>query len=53
MEDLYALKAAFLKTWPIDRIKNMQLSEYTNLNRADSFCYWVEFKIDEVGIVSP
>jgi len=29
----------FLKTWPPQRLQDMALHEYTNLNRSDSFCY--------------
>lgn len=34
----------FKQTWPLSRVQNMTLQEYTNLNRSDSFCYWLEAK---------
>src|SRR5699024_5570079 len=45
----HQLYQAFLEEWPVERVQNMTLSEYTNLNRADSFCYWIEFKTNELG----
>jgi 5-methylcytosine-specific restriction protein B len=41
----------FLKAWPSDRVKSMQLSEYTNLDKDDSFCYWVESKTQNLGSI--
>lgn len=41
----------FLKTWPLTRIQSMTLSEYTNLNRSDSFCYWLEGRTQPLGSI--
>jgi 5-methylcytosine-specific restriction endonuclease McrBC GTP-binding regulatory subunit McrB len=49
-ENLYQLKEAFLNEWPLSRIENLQLEEYTNLNKT-SFCYWLEAKTNELGSV--
>ena len=46
---LYELKEEFLETWPLSRVKEMELHEYTNLDKASSFCYWVEFKTSDLG----
>jgi 5-methylcytosine-specific restriction endonuclease McrBC GTP-binding regulatory subunit McrB len=38
----------FIATWPISRLYNMPLEDYTNLERT-SFCYWLEIKLDSFG----
>ena len=50
-EKLYQLKDEFLKMWPIERLKTMSLEEYTNLDKEDSFCYWLEVKTTDLGSV--
>lgn len=42
---------AFLKAWPSSRVKSMTLTEYTNLNKDDSFCYWIESKTQNLGSI--
>ncbi|WP_282068232.1 EVE domain-containing protein [Olleya namhaensis] len=49
--ELYALKQEFLNSWPIEKLETMILAEYTNLDREDSFCYWVEQKTKSLGDV--
>jgi len=34
----------FLEAFPFEYLKDMPLEKYTNLNKEDSFCYWLEFK---------
>ena len=41
----------FLKTWPLDRLKNITLDEYTNLDRESSFIYWLENKTESSGSI--
>ena len=41
-QKLYNLRDEFLRTWPLERVKEMTIEEYTNLNKKDSFCYWLE-----------
>ncbi len=41
----------FLERFPIEKLKDMTLEQYTNLNRSDSFCYWLEFKTKILGSV--
>ncbi|HAB26942.1 MAG TPA: hypothetical protein DCE27_03645, partial [Xanthomarina gelatinilytica] len=43
-DKLFTLKQDFLDTWPIEKLEQMVLEDYTNLDREDSFCYWVEQK---------
>ena len=47
-EELYE---AFQKEFPLESLKDMPLEKYTNLNRDDSFCYWVENKTKSLGSV--
>lgn len=49
MENLYKLKEEFLNIWSLDRVRKMTLEEYTNLNRDDSFCYWLESRTTDLG----
>ncbi|MEA2072612.1 MAG: DUF4357 domain-containing protein [Campylobacterota bacterium] len=42
------LRDEFLERWTLAKIKAMTLSEYTNLNRDDSFTYWLESKTTDV-----
>jgi len=45
------LKQTFLDEWPLERVKEMKLEEYTNLKRDDSFCYWLESTTDKIGSI--
>lgn len=49
--DQYSIKADFLKVWSEERVKEMTLEEYTNLNREDSFCYWLESRTTNLGSI--
>lgn len=49
-ETLYQLKETFLQEWPLPRIQNMALEEYTNLDKT-SFCYWLEAKTHDLGSI--
>ncbi len=40
----------FLKEWPIKRLKEMTIEDYTNLEK-DSFCYWLEAKTNDLGSI--
>lgn len=44
-EELYE---EFINLYPISRLENLTLEEYTNLNK-DSFCYWIENKLNDWG----
>lgn len=45
----HKLLAEFLQAWSIERLRNMSIKEYTNLNKSDSFCYWLEQRTNELG----
>ena len=49
--DRRALHKQFLQQFPIDKLGSMTLEEYTNLNRDNSFCYWLESKTQELGSI--
>ncbi len=42
---------SFLEKFPIEYLKNMPLEVYTNLNKHDAFCYWLESKLQELGSI--
>ena len=42
---------SFQHEFPIDTLKNMPLDKYTNLNRKDSFCYWLERVTHDLGSI--
>ncbi len=41
----------FLEKWPVDRIKSMTLSEYTNVGNKDTFTYWIESRLESMGSI--
>lgn len=42
---------SFQHEFPIDTLKDMPLDRYTNLNRKDSFCYWLERVTYDLGSI--
>lgn len=51
MQDRRLLYRQFQETFPIESLKDMTLDEYTNLDKASSFCYWLESKTSELGSI--
>lgn len=47
----YDLWDKFLKTWPASRLATMTLDEYTQAGSKDSFTYWIESRLDELGSI--
>lgn len=41
----------FLETFPIAKLQDMTLKQYTNLKRNDSFCYWLESRTYKLGSI--
>jgi 5-methylcytosine-specific restriction enzyme B len=41
----------FLQIWPIERLKSMTLEEYTSSGANDSFTYWMEAKLANLGSI--
>jgi 5-methylcytosine-specific restriction endonuclease McrBC GTP-binding regulatory subunit McrB len=50
-EKLNKLKQEFLITWPIEKLEQMTLEEYTDLERENSFCYWLEHITRDLGSI--
>lgn len=47
----YALWDEFVTVWPVSRLATMTLDEYTQAGSKDSFTYWVESGLDELGSI--
>ena len=47
--DRRLLYKQFQEAFPIESLKDMTLEKYTNLNRDDSFCYWLESRTYALG----
>ena len=43
------LYQAFQHEFPLEALKDMPLDKYTNLNKEDSFCYWLESRTYDLG----
>ena len=41
----------FLEAFPFESLKDMPLEKYTNLNKDDSFCYWLESRTYHLGSI--
>jgi 5-methylcytosine-specific restriction protein B len=48
-EQHYALWDEFLTVWPASRLAEMTLDEYISAGSKDSFTYWIEFGLAELG----
>lgn len=40
---------SFVKEWPLERLENLTLQEYTNLDKESSLVYWLECKTNNTG----
>lgn len=49
-EEKHNLNQDFLKAFPLAKLYDMTLDQYSNLNK-DSFCYWIEFKTRILGSI--
>lgn len=47
-----ALYKTFQEKFPLETLKDMPLEKYTNLNKDDSFCYWLESKTRDLGSIA-
>lgn len=47
----YKLYEDFQQEFPIEKLRELPLDKYTNLNRTDSFCYWLENKTYDLGSI--
>ena len=51
IEQLYALWDEFLKEWPAQRLRTMTLDEYTQAGSKDTFTYWLEWRLRDLGSI--
>ena len=49
--DRRLLYQQFQEAFPIESLKEMPLEKYTNLNKDNSFCYWLESKTYHLGSI--
>lgn len=42
---------AFLERWPLEKLHNMTLAEYSSPANQDSFCYWLEKRTEDIGSI--
>lgn len=49
--DKKALYDSFQEKFPLESLKDMSLDEYSNLEKKDSFCYWLESKTYSLGSI--
>jgi len=49
--ELRALHEEFLRTWPLERVKAMTLSDYTHAGADNTFCYWLDRKLEDLGSI--
>jgi len=47
----YALWDEFLTEWPASRLASMTLDEYTLAGSKDTFTYWIESRLDQLGSI--
>ena len=47
----YALWDEFLSAWPLARLTTMTLDDYTQAGSKESFTYWIESRLDELGSI--
>ena len=41
----------FNNKFPLEKLRKLTLEEYTNTERSNSFCYWVEKKTEKLGSI--
>lgn len=49
--DRHQLYEEFLNRYPLESLSDMTLSEYTNLVPNESFCHWIESKVEQLGSI--
>ena len=45
------LWSEFLAAWPLERVREMAIEEYTNPNKDDAFIYWLESHLQTLGSI--
>jgi 5-methylcytosine-specific restriction endonuclease McrBC GTP-binding regulatory subunit McrB len=49
--ELQTLWTEFLAAWPPERVRDMTIEEYTNLDKDGAFVYWLESRTEKLGSV--
>lgn len=52
VEELHLLWDEFLEAWPIAKVKQMTLDEYSQAGSSDTFMNWVEFRTKPLATIS-
>lgn len=42
---------SFLNEFPLEKLQTMTLEQYTNLDKTNSFCYWLEVLTSDLGSI--
>ena len=50
-EQRHKLYDEFLEAFPLETLAELPIEKYTNLNKNDSFCYWLESKLEYLGSI--
>ena len=50
-KEQHKINEEFLKAFPLEKLKDMTLDQYTNLNHTDYLCFWLERKSEILGSV--
>ena len=48
----YTLWNEFLQRWPLEKLRTMTLEEYTQSGSQDTFCWWLEIKLQHMGNIA-
>ncbi|NUY33823.1 AAA domain-containing protein [Paraburkholderia sp. JPY303] len=50
-EQDYETWDAFLREWPIERLRSMTIDEYSKAGSKDTFTYWLEARLEKLGSI--
>ncbi len=50
-DDLEVLRKEFINKFPVNQLPNMLIDDYVVGNREESFCYWLETTLRELGSI--
>src|SRR4030042_2580121 len=51
LQQLQEVWDAFLKEWPLERLRKMTRQEYTAAGRDHTFTAWIERRLDKMGSI--
>lgn len=51
LEEKKGLLNQFLERWPIEKVSQLTLDEYIDIDNHDTFAYWLEHKTRELGSI--